>query len=99
MVKRKNSMKVFWSIIIGIVAFIILIIFLISQTAGCQQSISHVKSAVVGLNRKITLYSNDGKIIKEWNVKGQVEDQGGSFRFLSNDKAVNVSGTVLIEEQ
>ena len=67
--------------------------------AGCQQQWSHVKSSVAGLNRHITLYSNDGKILKEWDTTSQVEDKGGSFRFMVDGKAIQVSGTVLIEEK
>ena len=70
-----------------------------SGCADWQQTKSHMKSSFVGLHRQVTLYANDGSVIKTWDVNGTVEDQGGSFRFLNDGKAVTVAGTVLIEEQ
>jgi len=67
--------------------------------AGCQQDWSHTKSAFVGLDHIVTLYANDGSVIKQWETKGQVEDRGGSFRFLVNGKAITLAGTVIIEEK
>lgn len=67
--------------------------------AGCQQKWSHTKSNWVGLDRTITIYANDGSVIKQWETKGQVEDRGGSFRFLVDGKAITLAGTVIIEEK
>jgi hypothetical protein len=83
------------AVILGCLA----IAWLCNGCAGCQQDFSHLKSSFVGLNRKITLYANDGSIIRSWDTQGTVEDQGGSFRFLVNGKAITLSGTVVIEEQ
>lgn len=66
--------------------------------AGCEQDLSHMKSGMVGLHRRITVYANDGRPIRTWETKGTVEDQGGSFRFVANGKAITVAGTVVIEE-
>lgn len=71
----------------------------ISGCADMKQSWSHTKSQLVGLDRQVTLYANDGTVIKQWQIKGTIEDQGGSFRFLSDGKAITIAGTVLIEEQ
>lgn len=90
---KKNVIK---ALAIIAVAFMPL---LYTGCAGCQQDLSHMKSQLVGLNRKITLYANDGSVIKQWETRGTVEDQGGSFRFLANGKAVTLAGTVVIEEQ
>jgi len=45
------------------------------------------------------LYDSSGKIIREWNSKTNIEDNGGTCRFL-NDKGctVIISGTFIIEE-
>jgi hypothetical protein len=71
-------------------------------SAGCterqRQDISHFKSDLIGLNRTITLYSADGKPIKEWKGRFKVEVQGGTARFLHDGKAVIISGTYVIEE-
>ena len=67
--------------------------------AGCRQQVSHMKSGVFGLSREITLYANDGSVIRTWKTKGSVEDQGGSFRFLVDGKAITIAGTAVIEEK
>lgn len=81
-----------------VVACIIVVVMLIARTPGCQQVCSHLKAELVGLDRTVTLYANDGSIIRTWRLCGQVEDRGGSFRFLYKGNAIQVSGTVLIEE-
>jgi hypothetical protein len=63
-----------------------------------QQRISHMKSEAIGLDRTITLYANDGKPIREWKGRVQVELDGNTARFVVNHKAVIISGTYLIEE-
>lgn len=60
---------------------------------------SHMKSSTVGIKRIVTLYSQDGKVVKSWEIDSVVENPGGSFRFLFNGKAVMISGTVIIEEK
>jgi hypothetical protein len=66
--------------------------------ARCSNQISHVKSSMFGLKRHIVLYSASGQAIKEWTCDCQIEDQGGSVRFLDNGRAVTISGTFIIEE-
>ena len=70
------------------------------NTPGCQQQRSHLKSGCVGLHRTVTLYGNDGRILRTWDAPNMsVEDKGGSFRLMVDGKAVTVSGTVVIEEK
>jgi hypothetical protein len=69
-------------------------------TASCQNSMKHMKSDFVGLNRSITVYGSDGTPIKSWETRAKVEDQGGTCWFLDKDgKAVTISGTFIIEEK
>ncbi|HYF37201.1 MAG TPA: hypothetical protein VD994_18010 [Prosthecobacter sp.] len=63
-----------------------------------ETTISHLKSDFVGLNRKVTLYTADGQVMRTWEGNFKVEDQGGSFRFIDEGRAITVSGTVVIEE-
>lgn len=70
-----------------------------SGCAGCDNDLKHMRSEFIGLNRHITLYANDGKIIKEWDTQAQVQNQGGSCNFLVNGKMINIAGTYLIEEK
>ena len=65
-----------------------------------QNKVKHFQSSMTGLNRNITLYSNNGEIIKEWNTKVKIEDKGGTVYFIDNNgKAVIISGTFIIQEK
>lgn len=69
------------------------------QCQSCKQKISHLDSAVVGLNRRVTVYANDGSVIREWEGKFHLEDRGGTIRFLDNDgDAITIGGTFVVEE-
>ena len=79
---------------------LILSLILVATLSGCglQNQIKHLKSSVVGLNRKITLYDANGKVIREWNTKAKIEDNGGTCYFITEGKAYTISGTFIIEE-
>lgn len=66
---------------------------------GCKQDLNHFRSSTIGFDRHVILYSATGTVIKEWDTDSTVENQGGSFRFLSNGKAVSVAGTVVMEQK
>lgn len=86
----------------AVAAFVVSILIAVFNTGcnGCRNNWSHIKSETVGLNRTVTLYSNDGKVIKAWEITSAVEDQGGSFKFIMDSgKAVTISGTVVIEQK
>ncbi len=76
---------------------------LLFLSAGCtekqRQDISHWKSDLIGLKRKITLYSDSGKPIKTWEGRYKVEVSGCTARFLDDGRTIIISGTFLIEEQ
>lgn len=80
---------------------LVLIVSCISLFAGCadlQQAGSHLKSSMVGLNRTITLYASDGRVIKQWSGRFKVETAGASARFIHKGKAVYIAGSFVIEE-
>jgi uncharacterized lipoprotein YehR (DUF1307 family) len=81
------------------VSLVVICFLALSGCGKLEQDVSHFKSKWIGLDRTITLYANDGKPIKKWDCRSQVEDNGGSFRFMSNGKAVQISGTIVIEEK
>jgi uncharacterized lipoprotein YehR (DUF1307 family) len=70
---------------------------------GCKSvnnSWRHFKSGVVGLSRTVTLYSNDGKVIKQWQGNFLIEDKGGTISWVGDDnKTVLISGTFTVEEK
>lgn len=85
--------------ILGLAAFAAGALFL-NGCKGCQNQVSYFKSGIFGLNRVVTLYGVDGHVIKTWSGNFNVEDQGGTIRFLDErGKAITISGTFTIEEQ
>ncbi len=79
--------------------FLVLGCLILTGCADLEQNWSHTKSSWVGLERKITLYSNDGRVIREWNGRYNLEVNGSAARFINNGKAVHISGTFVIEEK
>ncbi len=63
-----------------------------------ERRISHAKSEAIGINRTITLYAYDGKPLKSWKGRVQVELYDGAARFVTGGKTVIISGTYIIEE-
>jgi hypothetical protein len=72
--------------------WLITLLLLLSACQTCQRQIKYASW------RKITLYSADGKIIKEWNTQGEVETSGSTAAWLQDGKDIKISGTFVIEE-
>lgn len=83
---------------IMIVAIFLLGLYVYFNLPSVQQRISHAKSEAIGLDRTITLYTNEGKPIKSWKGRVQVELDGGAARFITGHKTVIISGAYIIEE-
>lgn len=77
-------------------------LFLLTLT-GCgkvENTISHFKSKWIGIDRVITLYSADGKVIETWQSDNQVEYVGGFARFIDKSgKVITISGTIVMSEK
>ena len=93
------SNKKMYIFIIICVVFLLSFSIFIHNTPSMKQRVKHMTSSITGLNRHVILYDSSGKIIREWNSKTNIEDNGGTCRFL-NDKGctVIISGTFIIEE-
>jgi len=83
---------------ITIVAVLFVGMYVYVSRPSVQQRISQAKSEAIGLDRTITLYSNDGKPIRSWKGRVKVQLEGGAARFVIQGKAVLISGTYIIEE-
>ncbi len=80
-----------------------LFIFLISGILGCtekqRKELKHLKSDIIGLKRRVTLYSEDGRVIKSWEGRFKIEIQGCFISFIDDQgKEVKISGTIVVEE-
>ncbi len=89
--------------IIKLTAILAVVSSAVFGVTGCgvgANALKHLHSSFTGLNHKITLYSANGAVIKEWVTQAKVEDNGGTCFFLDDkDKAVTISGTFVVQEQ
>ena len=64
-----------------------------------DKKVKHFKSGISGLDRRVTLYTCDGEIIKTWEGNFMIELIGNSASWIDdNNKEVKISGTFIIEE-
>ncbi len=71
---------------------------------GCtekqRKGIKHVKSDLIGLKRKVTLYDCNGQVIRTWHGRFKIEVQGTYLSFIDDDgHEIKVGGTVVVEEE
>jgi hypothetical protein len=88
-------------IFIGILAIIILGFWIYSDTQFGQRKLSHIKSSVVGLNRTISIYGYDSKLIKSYQTRSAIERPGDGTQtfFKENGKRVDITGGIVIAEE
>ena len=72
--------------------------------AGCTESSQRsIKSTVSdwtgGLNRTVTVYSYDGKLIKSWSGKFDVQPRENSVLFDKDGKRVIIYGGIIVNEE
>lgn len=71
-----------------------------SGCAGCDRVAKSIGSDVSGgLHRTVTVYSNTGEKIKEWNGKFDVSENDNEVYFDLNDKRVIIHGGIVIDEE
>ncbi len=74
-------------------------LMLSSCTERQRKNLKHMKSDIIGLKRKITLYDCNGKVIRQWEGRFKVETIGAYVSFIDDDgKDIKISGTVVVEE-
>ena len=76
-------------------------IFLLLTACGeVDNVVNDVKSSTGLLNRTITLYANDGHVIKLWNTTNLIEYNGPVAAFVDKQGTnVRVSGTFIVESK
>ncbi|MGA1862586.1 hypothetical protein OWM07_06855 [Deferribacter thermophilus] len=70
---------------------------------GCTQNqkkkIKDFQAETIGIKRVITLYADNGQIIKRWEGRFNIERKGSSLYFIDDDgKSVIINGTYIVEE-
>jgi hypothetical protein len=84
-----------------ILGLIFLVLFIYSDTQFGQRKLSHLKSSVVGLNRTISIYGYDSKLIKAYQTRSSIERPGDGTQtfFKENGKRVDITGGIVIAEE
>ena len=76
----------------------VLVLFL-SGCESCSKSIKHYKSSVIGIKRRVTLYSCNGDPIRTWEGRFMVELSGNTAAWIDdNNKEIKIAGMFVIEE-
>ena len=68
------------------------------MTIGCTDA-SQARFGTYAEGFQVTLYAENGSVIKEWTAKGKVEMRRSGFHFVDKNtrKYVMVTGTVAVE--
>ncbi len=83
---------------------LLLVLLLLVGLGGCterqRKNLKHLKSDIIGLKRKVTLYDCNGHPIRTWEGRFKIEVQGGFISFIDDKgKDVKISGTIVVEEE
>ena len=83
-----------------LVALVCVMAAMFSGCAGCDRMGKTIGSDFDGgLYRTVTVYSNTGEKIKEWNGKFDVSENDNEVYFDLNDKRVIIHGGIVINEE
>jgi hypothetical protein len=83
-----------WGAPVGVVTVIVLFGWLLFTAIAAEQKKEHQ----AGLNRVVTLYTADGRVMQTWHPDGGYVDFGsGAASFRVDGKRVKVSGTIVFE--
>jgi hypothetical protein len=86
---------------IGVIVLAVVIgLGLLASCNSCRQEVKRLKSNSVGIQRTITLFDANGKVIKTWNIDSTYKTAGTGIDFLDeHGKFVAINGTFIVEEK
>ncbi len=75
-------------------------IVLWSTMNSTRQTLKGITSRVSGLERKVTLFDANGKMIRSWDINSTYRADGTGIDFIDkNEKFVAINGTFIVEEK
>ncbi len=90
-----DSFKIGGGIVLGVIC-----LGLLASCNSCRQEFKRIKSNSTGIERTVTLFDANGKIIKVWNIDSTYQSPGTGINFIDkNEKFVAINGTFIIEEK
>jgi hypothetical protein len=88
-----------WSVIL----VVMFLVFAVLAASGCQRMEKkgkHWESSWSGLDRTITLYTDDGRVLRQWQAKTYIETDPPVIAFIdSAGKEVKLAGGVVVVEE
>ncbi len=87
---------VYWTV----VALVLLVVFAASGCQRMEKRGKHWESSWSGLNRTITLYTDDGRVLHRWNAKTYIETDPPVVAFIdSSGREIKIDGGILLVEE
>ena len=88
-----------WSVVLIVVCLVCAWL----AASGCQRldkSEKHWQSAWSGLDRTITLYTEDGRVLHRWNAKTYMETDPPVVAFIdSAGREIKIAGGIVLVEE
>jgi len=78
----------------------LILIITISCTMEQKKKLKDFEAETIGINREITLYADNGQVIKKWEGRFNITRVGSSIYFIDNNgKSVIINGTYIVQEK
>jgi outer membrane biogenesis lipoprotein LolB len=86
---------------IKFVLLVMIFLLLSGCSASCERNLKNINSEWTGgLNRTVTVYSNDGKIIKQYSGRFDIKEGDNKVLFdLDGKRVIIYNGVVISEEE
>ena len=82
------------------ILFVAVCIFIMSSCGSCKRFIKEQASDFsAGIERTITLYDYNGKVIKKWEGKIDMSNSATESYFLIGEKRVIIHGGIVVVEE
>ncbi len=86
---------------ITLIVLLLVLVLALSSCKSIERDIKDYKSSWTGLKRTVQVYSQDGKLIKEYEGKIDIEvnDYGNKVKFDVDGKRVIINNAIVIIEE
>jgi hypothetical protein len=78
--------------------FLVAFTVVMSGCAGAELMGSQFVGSTAGINRRITLYSATGNVIRTYEGRFAIDSEGGEVDFIVDGKRITLNGTYIVEE-
>lgn len=95
-----KTTKIFAGIAVAVIIICLMMIGSYFRRSSVQRAAKDFKAEYLGgLKRKVTLYSNDGKILKEYRGRIDLTNSENELQFELNGKRIIIHGGIAVVEE